>query len=123
MAVPIGKIIKEVTERRGISKSELGRRLNMSPTNIHKIFKRETIDTGLLLNISEVLEYDFFSHYASTKQYDGASENVSILSDHEVAEYKKTLQQCQEKVTMLERINTLLEEKTKRLESEKSSES
>lgn len=93
----------------------------MSPTNIHKIFKRETIDTGLLQNISEVLEYDFFSHYAS-KQYDNNGE-ISILSDHEATEYKKALQQCQEKVTMLERINTLLEEKTKRLESEKSSES
>ena len=65
MAVFIGKLIKEITERRGISKSELGRRLNMSPTNVHKIFKRETIDTGLLHKISEVLEYDFFQYYTN----------------------------------------------------------
>ncbi len=115
MVVPIGKIIKEITERKGMTKSELGRRLIMSPTNVHKIFKRETIDTGLLLKISDVLEYDFFSHYTLSKNYDNAAENPALLADLE-AEYKKELQQCHEKVMMLERINELLEEKTQRLE-------
>ncbi len=118
MTIFIGKIIKEVTERRGISKSELGRRLNMSPTNVHKIFKRETIDTGLLQNISEVLEYDFFAHYQLTgKGYDNTLENPSVVSDIE-AEYKRTLHQYQEKIMMLEKINSLLEEKTQRLEKD-----
>ncbi len=119
MVVSIGKLIKDITERRGISKSELGRRLNMSPTNIHKIFKRETIDTGLLQKISEVLEYDFFSHYSSLKGYENP-ENPSILSEAQ-AEYKKELQQFQEKVVMLEKINSLLEEKILRLEKPKES--
>jgi transcriptional regulator with XRE-family HTH domain len=110
MAVFIGNIIKEVTERRGISKSELGRRLNMSPTNVHKIFKRETIDTGLLENISAVLEYNFFEHYTSGKKYNDPVENSNVLAEAE-AEYKKVLSQCHEKVSMLEKINSLLEEK------------
>ncbi|HWZ22087.1 MAG TPA: helix-turn-helix transcriptional regulator [Cytophagaceae bacterium] len=110
MAVFIGKLIKEVTERRGMSKSELGRRLNMSPTNVHKIFKRESIDTALLQNISQVLEYDFFSPYSSGKNYEVITDNPPIAADQE-NEYKKELDLCKEKNAMLEKINSLLEEK------------
>ena len=119
MEIFIGKIIKEVTEKRGISKSELGRRLNMSPTNIHKIFKRDTIDTGLLQKLAEVLDYDFFMHYISGKGYDSSIENPGFVSEAE-AEYKRALQQTQEKVVMLEKIQVLLEEKIQRLEKNSS---
>ena len=59
----IGQKIKEIVEKRGITKSELARRMNMTSTNVHKIFKRETIDTGLLKKISMILEHDFFQYY------------------------------------------------------------
>ena len=115
MAVFIGKLIKEITEGRGISKTELGRRLNMSPTNVHKIFKRETIDTGLLQKISAILEYDFFSHYTSTgKSYANNTES-STVSDSE-AIYRKELELYNEKLLMLEKINALLEDKIKLLQ-------
>ena len=65
MAIHIGEKIKEIIEKRGMGKSELARRLNMSSTNVHKIFKRETIDTGLLENISLLLEHNFFDYYVS----------------------------------------------------------
>jgi transcriptional regulator with XRE-family HTH domain len=65
MLIHIGEKIKEVTEARGISKAELGRRLNMTSTNVHKIFKRESIDTSLLKNLSNVLEHDFFTYFRS----------------------------------------------------------
>lgn len=113
MAVFIGRLIKEVTERRGMSKSELGRRLNMSPTNVHKIFKRESIDTALLQNISQVLEFDFFSPYSPGKNYEVITDNPPIAADQET-EYKKALELCKEKNVMLEKINSLLEEKIQR---------
>jgi len=110
----IGKLIKEVTERRGMSKSELGRRLNMSSTNVHKIFKRESIDTALLQKISEVLEYDFFSPYSQGKNYEVATNNPPVINDQEL-EYKKELDLCREKNMMLEKINSLLEDKLQHL--------
>ena len=117
MAVFIGKLIKEITEGRGISKTELGRRLNMSPTNVHKIFKRETIDTGLLQKISIVLEYDFFTHYTSSgKSYSDNVESFNLVSENE-AVYKKELDLCKEKISMLEKINSLLEDKVKHLQN------
>ena len=115
MTVFIGKLIKDITERRGISKSELGRRLNMSPTNVHKIFKRETIDTGLLHKISEVLEYDFFNHFTPNKEYDPTISQLNLVSEGEII-YKNELALCKEKIQMLEKINALLEEKISHLQ-------
>ena len=50
-------------ESKGMSKAELARRLHMSPANVHKIFKRTTVDARLLQDISKILDYDFFQHF------------------------------------------------------------
>jgi transcriptional regulator with XRE-family HTH domain len=115
MAETIGNLIREITERRGMSKSELGRRLNMSPTNVHKIFKRQTIDTGLLQNISKILEYDFFAYYKIEKKYERPPEVLNVANDQENV-YEKELDRCREKIAMLEKINLLLEEKIENLQ-------
>ena len=52
----IGEIIKQRVEVLGMSKAELARRLHMSPANVHKIFKRSSVDTGLLREISNILD-------------------------------------------------------------------
>ncbi len=64
MALPhIGNKIKSVVKERGMEKAEFGRRINMSRENVYSIFRRKTIDTGLLSTISQVLEHDFFKYY------------------------------------------------------------
>jgi len=64
MAIHIGQVIKEALKRRGMTVSEFGRRIHKSRENVYSIFKRITIDTGLLYDISEVLEQDFFLLYS-----------------------------------------------------------
>lgn len=121
MNIFIGEIIKSIAERRGISKSEMARRLNMSSTNVHKIFKRESIDTALLSRICVILEYDFFLHYILTKPADyldrikeaGIPMHLAQEADEK---YPAELTLCKEKVKMLERINHLLEDKLKSLD-------
>ena len=61
--IHIGNKIKQVLEKKGMSVSEFARRINKSRENVYSIYKRKTIDTGLLVLISEVLEQDFFSNY------------------------------------------------------------
>jgi transcriptional regulator with XRE-family HTH domain len=61
--VHIGEKIKEIFDSKGLSVSEFGRRINMSRENIYGIFRRKTIDTGLLVKISSILEHDFFQYY------------------------------------------------------------
>jgi DNA-binding Xre family transcriptional regulator len=121
MNVVIGEIIKSISDRRGINKSEFARRLNMSPTNIHKIFKRKSIDTDLLTQIGEILEYDFFIHYIKTKpaDYSDMMKQLGIpvsISNEQEERYRSELENCKEKNVMLEKINVLLEEKVKRIE-------
>lgn len=41
----------------------LARELSYSRTNLYKIYDKSSINTGVLLRISIILEYDFFNEY------------------------------------------------------------
>ena len=56
----IGQIIKEVVERKGMSATQFADKICVSRTNVYGIYERKTIDSGLLANISEVLNHNFF---------------------------------------------------------------
>jgi hypothetical protein len=62
--VHIGSIIKKIFDERGESVSWFAKQLYCDRTNIYSIFKRESIDTALLVKISIILDYDFFQHYS-----------------------------------------------------------
>ncbi len=129
MVSHIGEKIKEILEKRAISKSELSRRLNMTSTNVHKIFKRETIDTGLLKKISEALDHDFFQYYneqtpaslhedqAPYRTAGNASgSKQSSSQQRELEQYKNQLialklEFAEKEIYYLKRINELLEGK------------
>lgn len=64
--IHIGQQIKSVLDTKGISVTEFARRINKSRENIYSIFTRKSIDTNLLLNISEVLDYDFFKPFSKS---------------------------------------------------------
>ncbi len=59
----IGQYIKKVFKNKhGNHTNEwLAKQLNCQPNNVYNIFRRATIDTELLMKISEVLNYDFFA--------------------------------------------------------------
>lgn len=59
----IGSLIKEELERQERSVSWFARKLCCDRSNVYKLFKRSTIDTELLLRISQILHYDFFKLY------------------------------------------------------------
>jgi len=67
MTINIGSKIKQVFDKKGMTVSEFGRRINKSRENVYSIFKRKSIDTGLLQTISEILEHDFFQYYTPLK--------------------------------------------------------
>jgi transcriptional regulator with XRE-family HTH domain len=77
MVIHIGNKIRQVADQKGIKIAELGRRINTARQNVYKILAKKTIDTGLLLKISKVLEYDFFQHYTSLKE-----ENQKLKEDN-----------------------------------------
>lgn len=62
--VDIGHIIEQELIRQERSVTWFAKKLFCDRTNIYKIFKKQSIDTNLLLRISIVLKYDFFRYYA-----------------------------------------------------------
>lgn len=59
----IGKSIEYELRNQERSVVWLARKLNCNRTNIYKIFNPSTIDTELLLRISNVLQRNFFEEY------------------------------------------------------------
>lgn len=60
--IHIGRLIKQVFDRQPKSHTIVwfAGRLNCRRGNIYNIFNRATIDTELLIRISQVLSHDFF---------------------------------------------------------------
>jgi predicted transcriptional regulator len=61
--VHIGLKIKEVLHERDMQIVSFAKRINRSRNVVYDIFERQSIDTELLKQISEVLNYDFFKLY------------------------------------------------------------
>lgn len=61
---PIGELIKErlIAEERSVA--WFSRKLSCSRANVYKIFRKEYIDTELLMRISKILDYDFFQYFS-----------------------------------------------------------
>jgi hypothetical protein len=64
MQLHIGNIIATALKSSGLSASEFAKRIGQHRQNVRDILGRETMDTGLLLRISVVLEQDFFEAYS-----------------------------------------------------------
>lgn len=78
MVENIGQTVKKILEKKGMTISEFGRRINKSRENVYSIFERKSIDTALLEKISEVLEYNFFTLYQKSVE-----EFIKKLRDQE----------------------------------------
>ncbi len=78
--INIGELIHEKVREQGKSVTWLARRLNYSRTNIYKIFNKPSIDTDVLLRISDALGYDFFYIYSRELQRDRNSDSNHHIS-------------------------------------------
>ena len=82
MPVHIGSKIKQITDKKGVNITEFSRRINTSRENVYGIFKRKTIDTGLLEKISKVLEHDFFQYYTPLlEEVEKLKEDIDLLKE------------------------------------------
>lgn len=62
--IHIGQAIKNKVEEQGKTTVWLAQELGCHRTNLYKIYEKRTIDTGILLHISEILGFDFFQLYS-----------------------------------------------------------
>jgi len=109
MKLDIGEIIKQEFEKSGLSASQFARMIHKERTLVYHLFKRQSIDTDLLYEISMVLNVDLFSlfseklrqendiigacHSRNTGQgFSGRKVMLEIELDDE--EYKKIVQKA-----------------------------
>lgn len=116
MSVHLGRLIHEKAKEKKFSQQELGDMINRSKQNVGDIYKRQSIDSELLLKLSEVLEFDFFSVYyeennlKSTRQTEIEqlrSENDSLRSvllqkEEAIGNLKIALEANQKTISLLE---------------------
>lgn len=65
--VHIGRLIREQFEASGMTKKAFADKINLSARHVYSLFERESVDTGLLQRISEVLNHNFFKAYIDYK--------------------------------------------------------
>lgn len=91
MEQSIGVQIREVVEQRGMTVTSFARRINKSRENAYSIFSRKTIDTGLLLLISEELQHDFFKQYSSDYRQLEVAHTQVLAENHMLRDYNLLL--------------------------------
>ena len=77
----IGQEIKRVVKKRGLTVEELATALNVSKPNVFDIYRRETIDTGLLERLCKVLNHNFFQSFSERFQTDDHKEIVQLYKE------------------------------------------
>lgn len=63
--IHIGQLIQSELRRQGRGVTWFATQICCERTNVYTIFKRKSIDTELLLRISQVLNHDFFRYYTA----------------------------------------------------------
>lgn len=74
--IHIGNIIEEELHKQERTVTWLAKNLCCDRTNVYKIFKKQSIDTELLLRISLVMNVNFFECYKTELH------NVDIMATH-----------------------------------------
>jgi hypothetical protein len=105
--VHIGKKIKEVWTASRLKGTEFATLINKDRQVIYDIFKRETIDTGLLETISKVLNHDFFNYYEqnpssttkeSKSEYGYATKDEVANLAHAILKLTKAVERIEEQL-------------------------
>ena len=66
--IHIGSRIQTVMKEQGRNVTWFAKQICFERSNVYKMFKRKSIDTDLLIKISEVLGHDFLSEYFCDKR-------------------------------------------------------
>lgn len=80
----IGEIIRSKYEQSGMRLTAFAEKINTGRNNVYHIFNRDSVDTDMLMRISQVLQHDFFQYYRTQP-----GNEVTMLQEPEVKYLKK----------------------------------
>ncbi|HEY0742889.1 MAG TPA: helix-turn-helix transcriptional regulator [Chryseosolibacter sp.] len=109
MNVDIGQKIKEVFDAQNKKLTDFADELGTVRQNVYRIFKKQHLDTGLLLKISQVLNHNFFQYYV-TNGAEAAGEDLMKLAS-QAQDTEQQLLLAKKEIDYLRKIIKLMEEK------------
>lgn len=79
--INLGELIREEVAKRGMSKAKFAESVGIARQNIEKtVFQKQSLDTNLLCQISEVLECNLFDCFKSNTKDDKRKELKATLT-------------------------------------------
>ncbi len=104
----VGEMIENHLKEKGILRAELARKIGMPQSNLTRLLKKSSIDTGKLVEISRAIEYNFFKEFCRDTEYVNAylkdedfyiSEvNIGALIDKKMKEHGITQKELADKL-------------------------
>jgi transcriptional regulator with XRE-family HTH domain len=76
----IGPKIKQLVEERRINKADFARQLDMSEQNLYKIFKKSSVDTELLIKVSQLLGVGVL-HFFENAHLSGPTDQGAFVAE------------------------------------------
>ena len=104
--IHIGEEIQERLRKKRMKVVDFSRKIDTNRNNIYDIFNRKSIDSGLLMKISEALEFDFFRLYSIP-----LSKYSLVQQLEDPLEELKNYEDLKRKSEKLEQENSLLNER------------
>jgi hypothetical protein len=92
MKIHIGELIRKRAKELRIGPTELAQMINTSRSNIYWIYKRKHIDGEMLVNLSRVLDLNFFNVYT-----DSAVLNITNLKTETIVKTRQPYETSQTK--------------------------
>lgn len=68
--IHIGQLIRQELDRQERTPTWLARKINCERPNVYYIFSQPSINTDMLLRISQALNHDFFQYYTTSLSSD-----------------------------------------------------
>jgi len=81
--IHIGSVIKQKVKESSMSIKEFAERISCERSTVYDIYERKSIDTELLIRISEALNFDFFSEIYFNKKTTQFSKKILIAFEIE----------------------------------------
>lgn len=102
-----GKILNDYLQKNRITKRELGRKINRGGDSIGKYIENSSIQTGILIEISQVLKHNFLQDLADSLPKEFAS-NIkhSDENDQLIANLKEEIKVLQIQNELLMRMKS-----------------
>lgn len=75
----LGNLIQKKFKESGLTVGEFARRINRTRTVVYHIFERESLDIGMLEDISRALDYDFVKLYTEKNHMEEPDDELYIV--------------------------------------------